>query len=391
MCIVDMKVYHFRTLVFLRPGIWDLEWNMFVYAYETNTSIKLFYSPTSTFFGIDGKARLPPFLKFLKGRKKNAFGKFESPHPDETTGEFTTAIFVVPFDQPPPNTSGGDLIYMKYCLDEKKMHAISRQKANEAKMKMTMKHNQQSKRMLQNNHQRQPTSSSSQTQSSSSLSSGLLGNLLGAQKRTNEHLHSVPRRREKSGESSLSSGGGGGGNGGSVNSMQVINTFRDKMERQLNEFNTSSKTEIKISISLAELTKMVDSMEEKSKITMDVMKYIVYEQVEEINEEWVAAKEPGEFMDEALIAVYKTGYAPAEVLEDLNKGELPDEVKQQNRAMREAMEKEEKKKLKMIHEQNQKKLGFEGSSALNTAKRDRRSIEEIQKDMEGGEKRSRVG
>ncbi len=125
---------------------------------------------------------------------------------------------------------------------------------------------------------------------------------------------------------------------------------------------------------------------------MDVMKYVVYEQVEEINEEWIAAKEPGEFMDEAVVAVYKAGYAPEEVLEDMNKGEVPDEVKQEQRAMREAREREEKKKLKLLQQQNLRNATGkdDGVAALNTAKRDRRSIEEIQKDMEFNQKRARM-
>ena len=133
-------------------------------------------------------------------------------------------------------------------------------------------------------------------------------------------------------------------------------------------------------------------MEEKSKVTMDVMKYIVYEQAEETNEEWIAAKEPGEFMDEAIVAVYKAGYAPADVLEDINKGEMPDEVKQEQRAMRESREREERKKLKLLQEQNLKNATGrdDGVAALNTAKRDRRSIEEIQKDMGAMEKRHRM-
>ena len=53
---------------------------------------------------------------------------------------------------------------------------------------------------------------------------------------------------------------------------------------------------------------------------MDVFKYIVYEQVEEVGmDKWVAAKEPGSFLDECVIAVYKEGHCPKDVLEDINK------------------------------------------------------------------------
>ena len=112
---------------------------------------------------------------------------------------------------------------------------------------------------------------------------------------------------------------------------------------------------------------------------------------EEINEAWIAAKEPGEFMDEAIIAVYKEGYAPEEVLEDINKGEVPDEVRQEQRAMRQQRDREESRKLKMLQEQNLKKATGkdDGVAALNTNKRDRRSQEEIQRDMGIPSKRSR--
>uniref|UniRef100_A0A6S8YH38 Uncharacterized protein n=1 Tax=Chaetoceros debilis TaxID=122233 RepID=A0A6S8YH38_9STRA len=373
----------------------------------------------STWFkSTDGKNRLPGFLKFLMGRKKSAYGKFESPHPDEVTGDFTTALFLVPFDQPlydGDKDEAGDFIYVKYILDDKhlakaKAASAARQSQAQAQAHAQTQTQIQAKTQAQQSsssssarrprqkiQQKTAPSSSSQPSSSSSgrggLGGGLLGNLLGAQQRTNQHLDSVPQRKKEK-ESSLDNNDSN--NDGPLTSGQVINKFRDKIEKDLMEFNTSSQTEIKISISIADLTRTME-MHEKSKVTMDVLKYVVYEQAEEINEEWVAAKEPGEFMDETTIAVYKEGYAPADVLEDLNKGELPDEVKQQQRAMREAMEREEKKKMKMIEEVNKKKLSQRHAevSALNMGKRDRRSIEKIQKDMgvgagAGGEKKRRL-
>ena len=63
------------------------------------------------------------------------------------------------------------------------------------------------------------------------------------------------------------------------------------------------------------------------------------------------------------------------------------------------MEREERKKMKMIEEENKKNVSQRHAevSALNMGKRDRRSIEEIQKDMglgagagAGGEKKRRL-
>ena len=78
---------------------------------------------------------------------------------------------------------------------------------------------------------------------------------------------------------------------------------------------------------------------------MEILKYIVYEQAEEVNDEWIAHKEPSEFMDEATIAIYKEGEAPPEVLEDMNKADLPDEIKGQQRAIQQEQQTQERPKV----------------------------------------------
>jgi hypothetical protein len=88
------------------------------------------------------------------------------------------------------------------------------------------------------------------------MGSGMLGNLLGATHRTNQHLNSVPARKK---EKQIQ-------NFDTVTSGQVITKFREKIEKQLTEFGSSNMTEIKISISLADLTREMDSIEEKSKL-----------------------------------------------------------------------------------------------------------------------------
>jgi hypothetical protein len=178
----------------------------------------------------------------------------------------------------------------------------------------------------------------------------------------------------------------------SVTSTHIISKFREKIERTLRDFEKSHQTEIKIPISLAELTREISSIEEKEKVTISVLKYIVYEQVEEINQEWVATKESSGFMDEANVHVYKAGFVPSEVLEDMNKGEQTDEAIQQQRFLREALSKEENRKAKLIEEENRKKLASEKIevAVLNTNKRDRRTIEEIQKSMISTIKRTKT-
>ena len=340
---------------------------------------------TSCWFkSIDNKKNLPGFLQFLSQRGKAAFGKFESPHPDEVTGDINKAVFLVPFQQPPPPAdsdgadagSKDDFIFVKYCLDERLTKVTISKKPTSGQMMQ----------MQQQRTQQRPNHSQQQVPKSIGVgSSGLLGNLLGKSQRTNQHLDSVPQRKKEKQMNQIDT----------LSSGQVITKFRDKVEQMFKELESSTNTEVKISISMADLTREMTSMEEKEKVTLKVLEFVVNEAVEDINEdineEWTPYKEPGEFMDEANIIVYKTGHVPAEVMEDLNRGEIPDEMKQQQRAMREAMEREENKKLKTLQRHNLKKAAGEhaGISMLGTNRRDRRSIEEIQKDMVEGQKRAR--
>jgi len=84
--------------------------------------------------------------------------------------------------------------------------------------------------------------------------------------------------------------------------------------------------------------------------------------------------------------LYKEGHAPEDVLEAVNKVELTEEMRGQQMAMQQARQKQvtkeerhtasmQKEKLKQEHNED------EDFSTLNTRKRDRRTIEEIQRDM----------
>ena len=77
---------------------------------------------------------------------------------------------------------------------------------------------------------------------------------------------------------------------------------------------------IKIPISQAEHTRNLNDAQ-KEKVGMEIIKFIVYEQSEEVGEghNWTCYKEPSEFMDEAIFAVYKEGHVPKDVLEDMMK------------------------------------------------------------------------
>jgi hypothetical protein len=117
---------------------------------------------------------------------------------------------------------------------------------------------------------------------------------------------------------------------------------------------------------------------------MDVLKYIVFEAAEEVNEEWVAHKEPSEFMDDIIITIYKEGAAPDDVLEDMNRAELPEEIRGQQRALQE-------QQLQQQQQRNKSKMNtpegiipfdeeYDDLEALNTKKRDRRTVEDYERE-----------
>ena len=175
----------------------------------------------------------------------------------------------------------------------------------------------------------------------------------------------------------------------------VLNEFRNDMEQKMLDFDVSAESEMKIPISLAEYTAWL-SVDDKERVTMEVLKYMVMEAAEDVNEEWITYKEPSEFMDEATIAVYKEGCAPPEVLEEVNKAELPDEVIQQQKHAEQnrqrQMAAENRKYEKALESGAHATLGEEadndnaesGIDALGTNKRDRRTLEDYERERKKG-------
>ncbi|KAL3796163.1 hypothetical protein HJC23_000666 [Cyclotella cryptica] len=352
----------------------------------------------------DGRNRLPGFLKYLRDRKKAAFAKF-----DPITDVFSSsegsqnrgrAVLVVPFDPPtiadedlPGGVERDQLLFVMYLRDENvltnKNNPQQKQQPQQQMLRQNVSTTQQQN--PQSTGHAQPSSKAvppiKPIQINPSKKGGLLGNLLGARQRTENHLAMVrgPTRTDPSDSSALTSGAAG-----------VITSFRNRVSTELEQFQSDPTTFItKITISLSSLVKQVP-LSERDKVTMDVLKYVVYEQVEEVGmDRWIAAKEPGAFMDECVIAVYKEGHCPQEVLEDLNRGELPDEIKGQARHLAEAQSKMvQRKDKKVTAEEVMKKNVKEEANVtvLNTNKRDRRTLEQIQKDLiseKGDEKRSR--
>ena len=78
----------------------------------------------------------------------------------------------------------------------------------------------------------------------------------------------------------------------------------------------------------------------------------------------------------------------------MNKGELPDEIKGQARHMVESQSKAIQRKGKKMDEHNLKNSFVNDVVVLNTIKRDRRTLEQIQKDLldeDEDAKRNRFG
>ncbi len=127
---------------------------------------------------------------------------------------------------------------------------------------------------------------------------------------------------------------------------------------------------------------------------MDVLKYMVYEAAEEVNEEWIAFKEPSEFLDEVIISIYKEGAAPPEVMEEINQGEVPEEVRGAQMAIVQERQRQaqyqEQKHLSQVKSEAIRNMGSvshggeddeeEEMDALNTKKRDRRTIEDYERE-----------
>lgn len=296
------------------------------------------------------KDKLAGFLKYLKERQKCAYGRF-SP----------TAVFVISYVAQSPNK-----ITCRYTLD-----ATQVPNCTIIKSKKQTGSSSAAPRSTATSVKQQ------QQQPSSRKKSGMLGNLLGAQQRTEHHMDVTHVKKPKpSSEASSSS---------TMTAQSVLQKFRSTMEQKMLDFDIENDNLLQVKVSIADVTKDLKG-EENTKVTMQVLKYIVSEQAEEVNEEWVCVPEPSEFMDEVVVSVYKE--APPEVLEEVNKVELPDEVRGQQRAIIEARQKAVAKQeaLKDKELLARATAQDEDLATLNVNKRDRRTIEEIQLEMNDSKK-----
>ena len=178
-----------------------------------------------------------------------------------------------------------------------------------------------------------------------------------------------------------SSNNGGGGGGDTIKTAPIVlQAFRQTMQEKMLDFEKrDSDNVLPVQLSLANMTRELRG-DETAKVTMQILKFIVNEQAEEVNEDWICHSEPSEFMDEVVISVYKE--APPDVLEEVNKVELPEEVVGQQRAIQEARQravaKQEANRDKQLQQLAMQEDKEEEMATLNVHKRDRRTIESHQ-------------
>lgn len=336
----------------------------------------------------DGRRRLPGFVGHLRERRKAAVCRFDGP-----AGE--RALLVVPHDPPegavpgdselPEGVARDSVIFVKYLRDERLLNGGSDEATKRKHQEAARQQKMQQQATQATERKRQAAQHAARKQQSSAPSStkrsgkkgagGLLGNLMCAQQRTERALDTVRSQRAPCNEEFDPTSGAAG----------VINRFRNKVLSDLEGFKSDpSAATTKVSISLPALTRDVPA-DERDRVTMEALKFTVYDAVDEVGDErWVAAREPSEFIDEMTVSVYKEGHCPPEVLEDMNRGDLPDEVKgaakfaveSQSRAVERRGREEALRKVKGA-------VAGEGDVAvLNTNKRDRRTIEQIQRGLD---------
>ena len=384
------------------------------------------WKPNTTAFqsliveSIDGRNKLPGFVSYLQQRQKASYGRFGS------KGIWVISYVQQKQQQQQQDNNNKNRIECRLSLDVTQIPDCNL-KPRAASVVPQKQQQQQPVRPIV-------------SQTVRKKGGGLLGKLVGAQKRTNQHVMEASMgvvdknsqyaattstrtvnvnsddsaiAEAESGEASVAATATAiaAGGGGTKTSMQIMNEFRQAMESKMLDFDIAPDQELRVPLSLSEYTAQLTQEEDKSKVTMEILKYMVYEAAEEVNEEWIAHKEPSEFMDEAVICIYKEGAAPSHVLEEINIGEMPEEVKGQQRAIQEERMKqmnqaEQKKANELLNQAHNWKNNTNntnsnggggggeddennndddddgGMAALNQNKRDRRTVADYERDKQ---------
>jgi len=378
---------------------------------------------------VDGRNKLPGFVKYLRERQKTCFGRFVM---DDNTNKNNNTNNT---DNENKNENETSLTTFVWIISHKQTSS-SRLSCRVAPIHSIPNCNLRPKAVPAGRNRTQNAASSTAVGAIPAANAnanasvckpkkkgfGLLGNLVGAQRRTNHQVVTAstasaastarttktPTSETKHNQTSnnpTTDNNQTGGNHASdtlndnnnndiplATSGQVLAGFRHEMEQKMLDFDISPEMSTKISVKIGDQTKKVRDPD-KGNITMEVLKYIVYEQAEEVNEEWIAHQEPSEFTDEVTVAIYKDPeFAPQEVIEEMNHAEIPEEMKAQQKMIeqkgrqqeinaRRVQEALQRQALRNLAESSGSGEGNGQSfSALNTDKRDLRTIEEIQQD-----------
>eukprot|EP00797_Seminavis_robusta_P030904 Sro659_g182820.2 (319) ;mRNA; f:801-1757 len=310
---------------------------------------------------VDGRNKLPGFLKYLKDRKKSAYGRF---------GDNKGAMWVISYIQ-----KTGESMECRFAWDLTTIPGIPMKQPVAAPP---------------------PKPAAPAAPAKASIrkgKAGLLGKLVSSQKRTNAHVI-VANKKPQQPATQQNNADEGENSGPKKTAQQVMAEFRQEMEQKFLDFDIASDSVLRVEIKLSEYQKDLATTDDMQKVTMSILRYMVEEAAEEVNEEWIAHKEPSEFTDEITIAVYKEGEAPPEVVEELNRGELPDEIKGKAQAMQANQQKAEEQKAHKAQMEMQKKAlqakANNNVKELNQNKRDRRTVEELQRGDPNPSKRSRT-
>jgi hypothetical protein len=338
---------------------------------------------------VDGRNKLPGFVNHLRERKKTAFGRIPDgrvwvvPHKQMSSTTLTCRVAAIPKI---PNCPLQPLLAVAGAGAAKPPPQVAAAAPSTTKTGPPPSSN--------NNN---ATTRTNNPNAKKKKGFGFLGNLVGAQKRTNQQVEAVAAKKVIAGasETTATTATSSSTTGDSAASStrpaaeelktagQVLAEFRQEMEQQMLDFDLAPDVCLKVKIDVATKLKLLSDQEKHSgRVTMEILKYIVYEQAEEVNDEWIAQKEASEFMDEVVIAIYKEGEAPPEVLEDMNKADLPDEVKGQQRAIQQEQQKaqlQREQKLAKFKQAQALKATDDDFAVLNTKKRDRRTIEDYQR------------
>jgi hypothetical protein len=232
----------------------------------------------------------------------------------------------------------------------------------------------------------------------------LLSSLSSKLKKTQDHLSSVSRAKlasldpynygdlVKSSDVSSAVANVGEGAARGAASNEKVEAYRKRIEKCLIDFRDHT----------GDHTNKCDCVriktdEREGGASTSLLKYILYETADTVSsEQFIAYRETSEFADELDVVVYRNKeVTPLEVLELMGQGDLPEEVKavirhktSQRKAQGSAREKSKMKEFEkgVVERGLAMEEGAGGGAGvavegLNGKKRDRRTIEEIQKEM----------